>query len=166
MTPQEAIKKLAEEYAEENMHLRNRIAELEGVLDMKQDEYVKQVGTWKIIQRLEEELEVSEGNKKHIRNVLDLKGQVDALNVRLTKRVNELEFGLQKIAWYADAPGGGPWAVRQARALLQSTNPTPDPKDERGAESFADKNNLDRIDGCVHGVHGHDCFECYPTKEK
>jgi hypothetical protein len=29
--------------------------ELKGVLDLKNDEYVKQVGTWKVIQRLEEE---------------------------------------------------------------------------------------------------------------
>lgn len=32
------------------------IDELKGVLDLKNDEYVKQVGTWKIIRRLEEEL--------------------------------------------------------------------------------------------------------------
>jgi hypothetical protein len=35
-------------------YTNERVAELKGVLDLKEDEYVKQVGTWKIIQRLEE----------------------------------------------------------------------------------------------------------------
>jgi hypothetical protein len=32
-----------------------KISELQGILDLTKDEYVAQVGVWKIIQRLEEE---------------------------------------------------------------------------------------------------------------
>jgi len=42
--------------------LQEQVKELEGVLDLKQDEYVQQVGTWKIIQRLEEQVkQLTEG---------------------------------------------------------------------------------------------------------
>lgn len=34
-----------------------RLDELKGVIDLESDEYVRQVGTWKIIQRLEEQLD-------------------------------------------------------------------------------------------------------------
>lgn len=69
---------------------QGRIEELEGVLNLKEDEYVRQVGTWKIIQRLEEERDKLELTVKRLEGAVSLgisemeRVQKEILQVRKT----------------------------------------------------------------------------------
>lgn len=64
-----------------------QIAELKGVLDLKNDDYVRQVGTWKIIQRLEEE-------------VAELKAKLESYELRFSTIADKIMYGFDKDSVY------------------------------------------------------------------
>jgi hypothetical protein len=70
---------LAEALADKNRIIEAQALELKeakGALDLKNDDYVRQVGTWKIIQRLEEQVkDLEQANAKLIAEIDSLKLQ-------------------------------------------------------------------------------------------
>lgn len=64
--------------------------ELKGILNLKQDEYVRQVGEWKIIQRLEEERDSLRAEVERLKSKYDMQ--------ELVKRADKYKAALQEIA--------------------------------------------------------------------
>ena len=80
----------------EHQKALDKIKELESILDLKNDEYVQQVGTWKIIQRLEQQVKELEDKITMLESVAGanfMKPEIE----RLEKENEILAIKLKKI---------------------------------------------------------------------
>ena len=86
----EELEKALEEVTREN-------EELKGVLGLSQDEYVQQVGTWKVIQRLEGErdellAEIAESHPSNFKRYVEDQEKIKRLAALLTEARDVLEM--------------------------------------------------------------------------
>lgn len=76
------LRHMGKRFTDEITALKQQVAELRGVIELTEDEYVRQVGTWKIIQRLECERD----------EATEALGMSSKRNGQLSDRVKELEL--------------------------------------------------------------------------